>query len=274
MSIYESIPYTYRIKWSNTGMSYYGVQYSITSNPINFWKTYFTSSKYVKDYISTHGQPDVIEIRKTFTGEHRVTLARNWEHRVLKRLKVITRSDYLNRGAGKGIPPMFGDKNPMNIPSVRAKHAAKVGSKEHKDKLKKTLNLPEQRKRNSTAQKIAQNKPEVKEAKSKRTSKYFQDPLIKQKHKNACNTEKFKKAASNKLINTVWMNNGLQQKYISRDRVDEMIALGWDYGMLDQTHNFGKRVMNNGSICKMIHPNDVDNLLSAGWVFGMLIKSN
>lgn len=37
MSIYKNIPYTYRIKWSNTGMSYYGVRYANDCKPDDLW---------------------------------------------------------------------------------------------------------------------------------------------------------------------------------------------------------------------------------------------
>ena len=100
MTIYlhSHVPYTYRIKWSSTGMNYYGVKTAKNCHPDGFWKTYFTSSKRVYDYIKTHGNPDIIEIRKTFTGPDAVNKARQWEIIVLSRLKAPIRQDYLNKG--------------------------------------------------------------------------------------------------------------------------------------------------------------------------------
>lgn len=100
MSIYNT-PYTYRIKWSSTGVSYYGVRYAKNCNPKEFWITYFTSSQYVADYVKRHGEPDIKEIRKTFNNSTKIIDAQEWEHRVLKRLKVIKRTDWLNKTDNK-----------------------------------------------------------------------------------------------------------------------------------------------------------------------------
>lgn len=105
MIIYLNVPYTYRICWSGTKMNYYGVRYSKKCHPDDLFVSYFTSSKYVTDYIKENGPPDIIEIRKTFSGADRVTKAIEWEHRVLSKLDAVGRVDYLNRSNGKGIDP-------------------------------------------------------------------------------------------------------------------------------------------------------------------------
>lgn len=101
MDIYTNTPYTYRICWSKTGMNYYGVRYAVDCRPSDLFVTYFTSSDYVAEYIIEHGLPDIIEVRKVFTSEDRVTRARNFEHRVLRRMKVKSRGDYLNKSDNK-----------------------------------------------------------------------------------------------------------------------------------------------------------------------------
>lgn len=75
--------YTYLVGWSNLNKYYYGVRYSRKSNPNNFWKDYFTSSEYVKEYREKYGEPDIIQVRKEFDNPND---AMNWETRVLKRL--------------------------------------------------------------------------------------------------------------------------------------------------------------------------------------------
>lgn len=98
MPIYK--PYTYLIGWSKHDRWYYGCEYgsiSKTANPQNLWTTYFTSSKYVKDFRCQHGEPDIIQIRKTFNTEENT---RNWEKRVLIRLKVVNDRRWLNEGVG------------------------------------------------------------------------------------------------------------------------------------------------------------------------------
>lgn len=92
MSIYT--PYTYLIGWSAHNIWYYGVRYSNGCNPEDLWKTYFTSSKYVKEAREKYGEPDIIQIRKTFVSEYQ---ARNWETKVLQKLKVTLREDFLNQ---------------------------------------------------------------------------------------------------------------------------------------------------------------------------------
>lgn len=100
MTIYQNTPYTYRIGWTSTGMNYYGVRYAKDCYPSDLFVTYFTSSDYVAAYIKEHGHPDIIEVRRAFTDEDRVNRARLHEHRVLKRMKVRSRDDYLNKSDG------------------------------------------------------------------------------------------------------------------------------------------------------------------------------
>lgn len=109
MTIYN-IPYTYQIIWSATGMKYYGVRYAKDCDPGDLWKTYFTSSTTVADYVKEYGDPDIIQIRKTFSGHDAVQRARSWEHIVLRRLKVIERSDFLNQSDSRSICPVASSK--------------------------------------------------------------------------------------------------------------------------------------------------------------------
>jgi len=109
MSIY--IPYTYLVGWSNLGEYYYGVRYKQGCHPNDFWKDYFTSSPKVAEYRELHGEPDIIQIRKTFDNRESAIA---WEHKVLRRMKVIKEDHWLNRAAfpvfdnrGKN-HPMFG----------------------------------------------------------------------------------------------------------------------------------------------------------------------
>jgi hypothetical protein len=93
-------PYTYLIGWSDLNAWYYGVRFSKKCSPEELWKTYFTSSKHVKRFREEHGEPDVVEIRKTFQSEQ---LARLWEHKVLKRLNAPKNDKWLNKTDNKSI---------------------------------------------------------------------------------------------------------------------------------------------------------------------------
>ena len=86
-------PYTYYISWSAISKSYYGVKYGKDANPDTFWKEYFTSSKYVKETRERYGEPDVVQVRRTFTSRE---AALRWEKTVLKRMGAVLREDYLN----------------------------------------------------------------------------------------------------------------------------------------------------------------------------------
>jgi len=94
--------YTYLIGWKKYNKWYYGVRYSKYSNPNELWKTYFTSSKHVKNFRKKKGEPNVVEIRKVFDNSNK---ARLWEHKVLKKLKIIENSKWLNRTDNLAVNP-------------------------------------------------------------------------------------------------------------------------------------------------------------------------
>lgn len=88
-----STPYTYLIGWSSENIYYYGAKYGKDADPFMLWKNYFTSSKIVKNYRKKYGEPDIIQIRKEFDCSDRCRL---WEHKVLRRMGVKERRDFLN----------------------------------------------------------------------------------------------------------------------------------------------------------------------------------
>ena len=87
------IPYCYLIGWSKLNKYYYGVRTARNCNPNDFWVKYFTSSKQVKRMIREYGDPDIIQIRKTFLDKDS---AMKWESKVLRRLRANIRNDFLN----------------------------------------------------------------------------------------------------------------------------------------------------------------------------------
>lgn len=115
-----SKPYTYLIGWSKFNRWYYGVQYGVKANPDNIWKTYFTSSTHVQNFAKKYGDPDVIEVRKTFDNE---SSAKLWEHKVLRRLHVSLAEHWLNHNESLGPPitKLIGGDNPTKRDDVRKK---------------------------------------------------------------------------------------------------------------------------------------------------------
>lgn len=97
------IPYTYLIGWSHLNKWYYGsetatggnkIKKGRVANPNNLWSKYFTSSKIVKLFRKVHGEPDVIQVRKTFLDK-KSALA--WENKVLCRMCVTQNDNWLNQ---------------------------------------------------------------------------------------------------------------------------------------------------------------------------------
>lgn len=97
-SIY--LPYTYLVGWSYLDKWYYGCRFARGCHPSDLLNPYATSSRRVKEFIKLHGEPDVVEIRNVFDDS---SSARMWEHRVLKRLKVVQQDKWLNETDNKSI---------------------------------------------------------------------------------------------------------------------------------------------------------------------------
>jgi len=128
------IPFTYLIKHVPTNRYYYGVKYKKGCHPYDLWTKYFTSSKKVKGLIRRYGKKSFIfEIRKTFKTAQQAV---NWEYKVLKRMKVIHRNDFLNQSDNQRVDSKLlskirkGKGNPMY---------GKKMTEEHKKKIKDTL---------------------------------------------------------------------------------------------------------------------------------------
>lgn len=96
MSIY--IPFTYLIGWSSLNIYYYGRKTAKNCRPDDLWKTYFTSSKEVKKFRKEHGEPDIIQIRKTFPNNP--DACKLWESKVLERIDAQNNPKFLNKRNG------------------------------------------------------------------------------------------------------------------------------------------------------------------------------
>lgn len=136
----EYIPYTYLVGWTHLNKWYYGVELGVKkipcANPKNLWVTYFTSSKLVAYYRETHGDPNVIQIRKEFSvgsPEERMESAINWEKKVLSRID-ITQDIWLNGRIGGDVCPATNKK----ISLLRYGIENVFQSNEIKEKIKST----------------------------------------------------------------------------------------------------------------------------------------
>lgn len=57
-----TIPYTYVLEWTSQNKRYIGCRYAKGCRPDDLWVKYFTSSKYVDDFVKEHGKPDIVLI--------------------------------------------------------------------------------------------------------------------------------------------------------------------------------------------------------------------
>lgn len=69
-------------------------------HPNEFWIKYFTSSCEVRNFRKIHGEPDIIEIRKTFYGKNKTTNCTKHETIVLRRIQAVRKLNWLNKGNG------------------------------------------------------------------------------------------------------------------------------------------------------------------------------
>ena len=128
------IPFTYLVKHIPTNKYYYGVRFRKKCHPYDLWTKYFTSSKKVKGLIRRYGKKSFqFEIRKTFKTAQQ---AMAWEFKVLRRMKVVERKDFLNQSDNKRIDPKLLSK--MRMGKGNPMYGKKM-TKKHKLKIKNTL---------------------------------------------------------------------------------------------------------------------------------------
>lgn len=107
--------YTYLIGWSQHNKYYYGVRISdsVVNPEYDLWNVYKTSSKVVKAFYKQHGEPDIIQVRRTFVNKED---ALKWERKVLKRMDVVNNPKFLNMNNGSNQGLMI-----VNLPKVEQK---------------------------------------------------------------------------------------------------------------------------------------------------------
>lgn len=137
----EYLPYTYLIGWITVDKWYYGVEYGLKkhppANPLNLWKTYFTSSNIVSHFRKKYGEPQVIEVQKIFsegTDEEKMIASLEHEKNVLTKID-ITNKRWLNGRIGGDICPA----NNKKISLLRYGVENVFAADEIKEKIKQRL---------------------------------------------------------------------------------------------------------------------------------------
>jgi hypothetical protein len=242
------IPYTYLIGWAEQNKFYYGVRYALNCEPSDLMTTYFTSSPKVSEMIESHGLPNIVQVRKIFTDTKR---ARLWEHKVLRRMKVIKSKKWLNKTDNKSIEPQIGPMNHMfgkfgelshRFGAILPEESKKIIGE--KSRMKKG-NMPSafgqkmreivtgRKKKDSTKEKISESLTgrKLSDEHKKNISLNHHDvsgknnPFFNKKH-----TEEKKKLMSDQRIGTVMINKDGLIKRIHKDQLDDYLQQGWIRG--------------------------------------------
>jgi hypothetical protein len=225
MTIYNHIPYTYLIGWSHREKYYYGVRYAKGCNPNELWKTYFTSSKVVNKYRKLYGEPDIIQIRKLFTSKDKAIL---WENRVLEKLNVKSRLDFLNQTNNKAIVLDENHYDTMFSVEVRQKmsNSRKSYIENNRDLVETQLKAMRTKinysceKRNSKISKALKGKPKRKESVLKQ-----RETLIKNGKVAGKNNPMFGRSAI-KENNLKWYTNGVNDIMVEENTQPKGYVLG------------------------------------------------
>jgi len=209
-------PYTYLIKHKPTGKVYYGVRYSKKCKPADLWDTYFTSSKDIHKMIKEYGKDSFItEIRKIFVDP---SDAINWELRVLRRMKVLDRDDFINR----------------NIPGMTLRFTL---SEETKKKMRKPkpAGFSEKLQGNKRAS-VTKGKPKSKEhceniSKGKKGKNFGRVGENAPRFGTSKTDKEIEKMKNTKLSqNRKWMNNGVNSAFVPSDDISSYIEKGYIMG--------------------------------------------
>lgn len=205
-------PFTYLIKHIPTGKVYYGLRYAKECHPSDLWTTYFTSSYDVEELIKKDGKDAFLcEVRKTFTDTKK---AIEWEKKVLRRMKVIKRADFINR----------------NIPgSSMFSHSEKTKEKMRK---RKPIGFGEKLKGNKHAT-INKGVPKTKEhaeniSKGKKGKAPFKGKNHPRYGTKKSDDELLKISLSMKKKK--WMNNGINCAFVEPIEIDSYMARGYNMG--------------------------------------------
>lgn len=189
------MPYTYRIGWSKHNKYYYGVRYAKGCCPTDLWTKYFTSSKHVKKFSEKYGEPDILEIRRTFSCSKE---AREREHKAIKRANLVENTSYLNYTNNRAIPT---------------------------DKRKKFKDLPEETKREIKRRSREQ---ALKMHKEGRIT--YQKPQDTTNYRRAALARWSNPDFKSKFIGQRWMFKGGKTKKISPSEWDLYLKNGWNFG--------------------------------------------
>lgn len=124
------MPYTYILEWAAHNKRYIGARWSKNCHPNDLWSKYFTSSKYVKQFVKENGAPDIILIDQVFDHQNDA-IAR--EDFLLRKYNAPQNPIFLNKAMG-----MVYDFNDPDIRKTQSK--SRIGTK-HSEETKKKIGI-------------------------------------------------------------------------------------------------------------------------------------
>lgn len=243
-------PYTYLIGWKKQNKYYYGVRYAKDCKPAELMITYFTSSNEVSKMIEQHGNPDVVQVRKTFNS---VDTARSWEHTVLRRMKVVESDQWLNKTDNKSIVPMPGELNPMYGKTGTLSH--RYGT-QHSEQAKQIIGEKSKKKRGNMPTEFSEKMRSIVSGR-----KHTDDTKnkIKEKLTGRSFSEEHKKNISKNHADVSGNNNSFFGKHHSAEAKAKM-----------SEQRRGLKWMHNKSTGQrsLVKAGEVDVFLNCGWEKG------
>lgn len=124
----KSIPYTYILEWTSQNKRYIGARWAAGCHPSDLWNEYFTSSKYVGEFVKKYGAPDIILIDQTFEFSQD---AMKREQELQIKFNVVKNTDFIN----KGIAGIWDNSDPDVREKMRKSRIGKKQTEEHKRKI-------------------------------------------------------------------------------------------------------------------------------------------
>lgn len=217
----DRIPYTYFVLHIPTGLKYYGSKYGKGSDPNSFWKPggYFTSSVKVKTLIKEYGTDSFrAEVRKTFIDPDQ---ALHYEYKFLKKVKALTKDDWLNDNYGGEKFRHVGPASEKTLQAQRNKKQSPESNIKRSKALKGKEVSNETREKMSVVQK--NRSPEKEE---ERRGK------IRAKAIGRGHSDETKSKLSKIFTGTKWINNGTNQKTVRPDELNQYLDSGWELGRI------------------------------------------
>jgi uncharacterized protein YciI len=295
-------PYTYLVIFTHPLTKekeyYYGVKYGKNADPDTFWVNYFTTSDAVKYRRRAYGDGAFqYEIRRKFKD---VDSAKTWEAKVLRRMHVVEKDEWLNRHDRHAPPNWSGDKNRFFGKEHTQKTKIHLSDKAqerwmqpgYSEKMKEAQNKADRtfqqsdafRKRHSRVLKESYKNgrmvvsfpgekngmygkthgPEtVAKMREIKLGKYDGDknPMYGKSH-----GENARSCISNARSSSKWVHNGVEQKSVLISELNSYLDNGWKQGRL--TLQGRKWVHDGNGASRCVSHDEALQLTYLGWFLG------